>query len=346
MATLINASDPAEIIMGSSTTALLQMLARCMAQVLGPGDEIIVSNGDHESNIAPWLGLQSVGIAIKFWNIDPVDYRLSLDELARLMSPRTRLVSVTHTSNILGTVNPIRSISDIVHENNAMLCVDGVAYAPHRAIDVIELGADFYVFSCYKTFGPHHGLLYGKLSHLQDLPSQNHRLVGEHNIPYKFQPGNVNYELSYGMTGLMDYLEQLGATDGNHATPEDGEPDRARTAVVEAFSEIAEYEQTLSEPLLDFLCSKSQARIVGNESADRNERVSIISFTVDDKKSADVVRRVDEHKIGIRFGNFYSERLVDALGIPTTDGVVRVSMVHYNTVDEVGRLIDVLDGLF
>jgi len=346
MATLVNAEDAAEIVMGGSTTALLQMLARSFSGVLVPGDQIIVTNSEHESNIDPWLSLERIGVEIKFWNFDPDDHGLRLEDLASLMGPRTRLVSVTHTSNIFGTINPIRQIADLVHAHGALLCVDGVAFAPHRAIDVRATDADFYVFSCYKTFGPHHALLYGKLSLLKDLPSQNHSLVAADNIPYKFQPGNVNYELSYGMTGLVDYLRELAVQDGSGTGTLPDKSEVGRTAVLDAFDAIGQYEERLSDRLLDFLRSKPNVKILGLDSADRKRRVSIISFTVDGVKNSEIVRRVDDHKIGIRFGHFYSARLIEALGLPSDEGVVRVSMVHYNTIEEVDRLTGVLEQLF
>ncbi|UCD25724.1 MAG: aminotransferase class V-fold PLP-dependent enzyme, partial [Gemmatimonadota bacterium] len=306
----------------------------------------IVSNSEHESNIAPWLDLARVGVETRFWNIDPDSRELSLDALSSLMGPRTRLVSVTHVSNIFGTINPIREIADIVHQHDALLCVDGVAFAPHRAIDVRALDADFYVFSCYKTFGPHHALLYGKLPLLRDLPSQNHALVANDNIPYKFQPGNVNYELSYGMTGVMDYLRQLTThDDGNSNVGSDTAVDD-RAAVHKAFDMIAEHEEMLGTHLLDFLRDKPNTHIIGWDSADPARRVSIISFTVDGFGNSDIVRTVDEHGVGIRFGHFYSARLIEALGLIRDEGVVRVSMAHYNTVDEVMRLTETLDRLF
>jgi cysteine desulfurase family protein (TIGR01976 family) len=346
MATLINADSPSEIVMAGSTTALLQMLARSFSRILTPGDEIIVTDSDHESNIGPWLELERVGIEIKFWNVAPDNHELHLEDLVPLLGPRTRLVSVTHTSNVFGTINPIRRIADIVHESGALLCVDGVALAPHRAVDVQAMDVDFYAFSFYKCFGPHHALLYGKRSHLLKLPSQNHFFIAEEDIPYKFQPGNVNYELSYAMIGLMDYLDQLAQHNGNRTGVEPGTPVVDRTAVLEAFEMIAEHEEDLGTHLLEFLRGKPNTRIMGLDSADRNKRVSIVSFTVDDVESSEIVRRVDTHKIGIRFGHFYSARLIDALGLPSEEGVVRVSMVHYNTLDEVDRLTEVLDQVF
>jgi len=181
---------------------------------------------------------------------------------------------------------------------------------------------------------------------LKELPSQNHFLVAEDKIPYKFQPGNVNYELSYGMTGLMDYLHELAEQNGVGTGTVPDRPEVGRASVLDAFETIGEHEEGLSAHLLDFLHSKPNARIIGLDSADRNRRVSIISFTVDGVKNSEIVRRVDDHKIGIRFGHFYSARLIDALGLPTDEGVIRVSMVHYNTIDEVERLTNVLERVF
>jgi selenocysteine lyase/cysteine desulfurase len=173
MATLINARDAREVVMGGSTTLLLQTLATAFAQKLEPGDEVIVSSGDHEANIAPWLELERVGVRVKFWHVNVESFRLRLEDLESLIGPRTKLVAVTHTSNILGTINAIREIADAVHARGALLCVDGVAYAPHRAIDVQALDVDFYAFSFYKTYGPHHALLYGRRDLLVGLPSRS-----------------------------------------------------------------------------------------------------------------------------------------------------------------------------
>jgi len=334
MATLIKAADPSEIIMGPSTSALLQVLANAFAGRLGPGDRVIVTTGDHEANIGPWLGLARKGVEVAFWGADPRTGELLLDDLTPLLGPRTRLVAMTHTSNILGTINPVRAVADVVHEHGALLCLDGVGYAPHRAVDVQAMDADFYAFSFYKVFGPHHALLYGKRELLLELPGQSHFFVPEDDVPYKFQPGSVNYELSYGMLGLMDYLDELSGADGVRHN---------RAAVENAFDAISRHEETLTVRLLDYLNAKPGVRIIGHPTADRARRVSIVSFTVEGMKSSEIVRQVDEHHIGIRFGNFYSVRLMKALGLTAEEGVVRVSMVHYNTTEEVDRLIDALD---
>ena len=339
MAVFLHARDASEIVFGGSTSQLLRTLATSFGDKLQPGDEVIVSSGDHEANISPWLNLERIGIDVKFWDVDPESYELRIEDLESLMGPRTRLVAVTHTSNILGTVNPIRRIADTVHASGALLCVDGVAYAPHRAVDVQALDADFYVFSCYKTYGPHLAVLYGKRDLLIDLPSRSFFFIAEDNVPYKFQPGGPNYELSYGMLGLLDYLAELADPNGSPAASSD-----PRHSLEASYAMIAEYEETLSERLLSFLRERAGVRIIGTELADLAVRVPVVSFVVDGMPSREVVEGTDPHRVAIRFGHFYAARLIERLGL-APDGVVRVSMVHYNTLEEVDRLTAALDSI-
>ena len=333
----INASHPSEVAFGSSTTMLLQSLSRSLEHVLQPGDEVIVTNCDHEANIGPWLRLQDKGIVVKSWDIDPESYTLQLKRLEKLMTRKTRLVAFTHVSNILGTINPVKEITRFVHDRGAMVCVDGVAYAPHRLVDVSDWDVDFYVFSLYKVYGPHYALLYGKQELFEKLPGINHFFIDE--VPYKLQPGNVNFELSYGSLGIIDYLAALG---GRHAGPGDAGLHKGLGLV---FDWMAIHEEALSEKLLGFLDAKPSVRIIGERTAGRDKRVPTISFVVDRKKSSDITREVAKARIGIRYGDFYARRLIEGLGLTDVDGVVRVSMVHYNTTEETDRLIRALDPL-
>lgn len=339
VAEMVNASGPDEIVMGPSSSMLVRMLAESFGRTLDPGDEIIVSNGDHEANIGPWVALEEQGATIKFWNVRPETCSLHLVDLDPLLSERTRLVAVTHVSNVLGQINPIRAIAARVHDAGALLCVDGVAFAPHRRVDVRALDADFYFLSFYKLFGPHHAMLYGRREHLLELPKLNFYFIDDDDIPYKFQPGNVNYELGYGTLGVVDYLRQAarlhGIDDGNGT----GETLRL------VFDKFATHEQSLTHRFLEFLDSKRAVRVIGPATADRVTRVSTVSFRVDGADSADVVSAVDRQLIGIRYGDFYSKRLIEALGLASGNGVVRLSMAHYNTREEVDRLIEALDPL-
>jgi cysteine desulfurase family protein (TIGR01976 family) len=338
-AKVIHAVDPAEVILGPSTTMLLQNLSRSLVQTFQPGDEVIVTNCDHEANIGPWLMMQKHGIEVKSWKVNPDTLHLELDELERIMTDKTRLVAFTHTSNILGTINPVKAITNFIHDRGAMVCVDAVAFAPHRMVDVQALDVDFYVFSLYKVYGPHYSLLFGKKKHLERLPGINHFFIGKEEIPYKLQPGNVNYELSYGLIGIIDYFDSLY----NHHFNNDNEALVNRLEPV--FKLIESHEENLSHLFIDFLKSKKNVRIIGESLASGSARVPTFSFAVHNLKSSEIPLHVDQHKIGIRWGDFYARRLIDDLNLTRQDGVVRVSMVHYNTTDEVKRLISILDTI-
>ncbi len=331
IARLINAARPEEIVLNASTTINLRFLATAMASRLAPGDEIVVTAFDHESNIGPWRGLAERGVVIRTWALDPETLEPDLDALDRLMTDRTRLVAVTHASNILGGILPVRAIADLVHARGAEICVDGVALAPHRAVDVRKLDVDYYAFSFYKTYGPHFAVLYGRHEKLLELDGLYHYFYGKEKVPAKLEPGNTNYELAWGTTAIVDYLDDLGGGTGDHA------------AIEKAFGLIADHEAVIGGRLLDFLGSRNDVRIVGSRSVDPASRVPTVSFKVDGHDSAAVVGAVDADRIGIRYGDFASRRLVESLGLAPGNGVIRASMVHYNTVDEVDRLIAALE---
>ena len=341
MATLINANSFKEVVMGPSTTMMLKVLSMCLGQTFTSGDEIIVTNCDHEANIGAWVALEKQGIKVKVWQIRPDTLELHLADLEALMSPRTKLVTLTHASNVLGTINPIKEIATFVHDRNAMICVDGVAYAPHRLVDVQDLDVDFYALSFYKVYGPHHALLYGKEEHLLRLHGLNHYFIQQTDIPYKFQLGNVNFELSYGMLGLCDYLSELAQLHYGDKTAPD-----LRSQMVQAFDLISIHEEELSDRLLSYLNSKPNVRVIGQPNADRQCRVPTISFVVDGMNSSTIPAKIDQHYIGIRYGDFYAKRLIEYLGLASQGGIVRVSMVHYNTLEEVNSLIEAFEQLF
>ncbi|MHC5938802.1 cysteine desulfurase-like protein [Nostoc sp.] len=341
MATFINANSFKEVVMGPSTTLMLKVLSICLGQTFTPGDEIIVTNCDHESNIGAWVALEKQGMKVKVWQIRPDTLELHLADLEPLMSQRTKLVALTHASNVLGTINPIKEITAFVHDRGAMICVDGVAYAPHRLVDVQDLDVDFYTLSCYKVYGPHHALLYGKEEHLLRLPGLNHYFIEQTDIPYKFQLGNVNFELSYGMLGLCDYLSELAQLHyGNETAPD------LRNQMVQAFDLISIHEEKISDRLLNYLNSKSNVRVIGKSKADRQSRLPTISFVVDGINSSTIPAKIDQHYIGIRYGDFYAKRLIEYLGLASQGGIVRVSMVHYNTLEEVNSLIEAFEQIF
>ena len=331
IARLIGAERPEEVVLGPSTTVLMRFLATAMASQLEAGDEVILTDFDHESNIGPWLMLKERGVVFKTWSINRQTFEIDLADLKALMSERTKLVCVTHCSNILGTINPIAEIAALVHEAGARLCVDAVAYAPHRAVDVAASGADYYVFSFYKVYGPHFAVLWGRYEALLELDGLYHYFYERDKVPMKLEPGNTNYELAWGCTGIVDYFDELGG----------GTADRA--AITAAFEAISLHEEALSKRLLDWLTSQNTVRIIGSRSPDRKKRVPTIAFKLEGRDSGEIVRAIDPHKIGIRHGDFHSRRLIEHLGLADRGGVIRVSMVHYNTLGEVDRLIGVLD---
>lgn len=338
MATFIGATSPAEVVLGASTTLLLRILALCLAQTWQPGDEVIVTNSDHEANVGAWIQLERFGIKVKVWTVRPDTLELDLTDLDALCTSRTRLVAVTHVSNVLGTVNPIQAFAQRVHQHKALICVDGVAYAPHRLIDVQDWDVDFYVFSLYKVFAPHQALLYGKQEMLLNLPGFNHYFISDATVPYKFQPGNVNFELTYSLLGLQDYFGKVAHVHFGEAAASNW-----RGQLQQAFQLIAEHEQTLSDRLLAYLATKPNVRVMGIAEPQSGDRVPTVSFVVDGQHSERIPTHVDIHHIAIRWGDFYAKRLIEDLGLAAQGGVVRVSLVHYNTLEEVDRLIQALD---
>ncbi|KAI0364983.1 PLP-dependent transferase [Pilatotrama ljubarskyi] len=349
---LFNAESADEVAYGSSSTMLVENLARAIEPDIRQGEEIIIT-GEHESNAGPWKRLAArTGAVIKLWPATPLPHHpdnpyavaLQLSALLPLISPNTRLIAFTACSNILGSLLPVRDIvraaRAAAHEHRARkleFCLDCVAYAPHRPIDVRAWDVDYCYFSFYKVYGPHASVLYARAAALRhSLSSLAHHFLSPavDAKPYKLQPGGPGYELVYACTAVPPYLRSL--------TPA-GTLDAAWDAV-------AAHERTLVEPLLAYLRAKRErgVRIVGEEQAGE-ARVPTISFVVRGDRpiaSRDVVKAFDATgDVGIRYGHFYAYTLVDALQpkLDVDDGVVRVSLVHYNTVEEVRRIIEILD---
>lgn len=325
-----------KVILGSSTTALCHMLADCYARAPRPGrDEIIVAETAHESNAGPWFRLAERGFTVRLWKARGEALALDLDELKRLLSSRTRLVAFPHVSNILGRVEDARAIADLAHEAGARVVIDGVAYAPHRAIDVAALDADWYVYSTYKVFGPHMGALFGRDDAMAELEGPNHFFIPREETPYKFELGGASHEGCAGLCALWRYLATAVGADP------DSEPQRA--VIEQAFDLFAAMEQPLQARLLDYLRNRSDVRLLG-PAEDGPQRVPTISFVHESKRSADIVRAINARGVGIRFGHFYAYRLCDRLARDgamhdVNDGVVRASAVHYNSPEEIERVI-------
>lgn len=337
-ARLLGAADPDEVVLGPSTTQLLHNLARAMVgHLLGPRDEVIVTGVDHESNIGPWRRLAGYGVEVKTWSVDSATERLRLEDLETLLTPRTRLLVLTHASNVLGTVSPVAGAIERAHAQGALVLVDGVAWAPHRRVDVAALGADFYSLSHYKVFGPHLAALWGKAEHLARLANLSHFFTAEHEYRERLQPGKASAEAVASLPAILEYLAELGRRAGGTGTESE--------LLASAFDAIARHEETLAARFLAFLAACPGVRVLGETTADRDIRVSIVSFLHDRLPSPRLVAAAEEGRAILRSGHFSSKRLVDELLPGRPDGAVRFSPVHYNGLDEVDRLIQSLEPL-
>lgn len=341
VAEFINAKSAKEIIAGSSSTMLLRILSLCISKQWQKGDEVIVTNSDHEANVSCWTDLKTMGIVIKTWRVNPETLEFDIRDLENLLSKKTKLVAMVHTSNILGTINPVKKIASVVHNANALFCVDGVAHAPHRKIDVRDIDVDFYVFSTYKVYGPHQAIMYGKYNLLREMEGLNHFFITKEDVPYKFQPGNFNFELTYSLLGVTNYFLMLN----DHHFPKQTKVSK-KEKYANCFSIIEQHEQKLSSLLLSYLSSKDDIRIIGFSDSNKEKRVPTISFIHNKYRSSEVVSKVDNFNIGIRFGDFYARKIIQDLKLTEKNGVIRVSMVHYNTFDEVNSLINAFDTIF
>jgi cysteine desulfurase family protein (TIGR01976 family) len=333
---LFNGRD-GEVILGPSTSALLQMLANSYSQVLTPGDEVVVAQIGHEANIGPWKSLHRIGIELKWWEMDPETCDSPIDGLEKLLTDRTALVAFPHVSNLLGGILDVEAITELAHRSGARVVVDGVAFAPHRAMDVSAWSVDFYAYSAYKVYGPHMAALWASREALSELRGPNHFFIPDDELPYKFELGGVSHEGCAGILGLRDYLEFLVRVEQPGSL---GRPDIER-----AFDLMTACELPLQSRLIEYLDGRSDVRIIGPVTDDAS-RVGTISFVHDSKSSREITGVVDESGIAIRHGHMYAYHLCEALGRDPDDGVVRVSLVHYNTPEEIERLIEVLERAF
>ena len=336
-AKMINANKK-EIIIGGSTSINLYVLSNALKYSLKPGDEVIVTNQDHEANISPWRRLSEVGAVIKEWKINPNTAELEINELEDLLSDKTKIVAVTHCSNIVGSVNDLEKIAALVHKRDAFVIGDGVSYAPHGFPDVKKLGVDFYTFSLYKTYGPHLALLYGKEEILKNLPNQNHEFL-QGNYPYTINPGGPNHEELSSLIGIYEYFDEFY----NHHFTENNNVHLDKNHKINDL--IAKHEETIANPLLEYLHTRKDIKLIGKNRIKNKDRAPTIAFTSNEISSKSLSEHLVKNGIATRNDNFYAWRCLKALGIDTNDGVVRTSMVHYNSEKDVEKLIEVLNKI-
>jgi cysteine desulfurase family protein (TIGR01976 family) len=331
LALLLGAERPEEIVLGSSSTQLMQNLGHSLAGWLRAGDEIVLSRAEHHANVEPWLRLGKLGIGVREWPIDVASWTLRYADLEPLLTPRTRIVAFTHCSNIVGSVHAVQELTRCLHERGILVLVDGVAYAPHAAIDVRGLGVDFYLISLYKVFGPHLAVLWGRRELLLELPGINHSFLAADDLPYKFQPGNANPELSHGATAIVDYLVELGRHEGASAGASE------RRCIEHAFAAIGEHEAGLTTSLLEGLSRlPSPPRLLGRPELGAHERCGIVSLVPSRRPAAEVAAQLAERRLGVRAGDFYAKALAQDLGFTSA---LRISLAHYNSQEEVDRLL-------
>jgi len=338
MAEMIGAA-PDEVTVSASTSINVYVLSHALRPLWQEGDEVIVAVQNHEANSGSWRRLADTGIKIIEWPVDPLTGAISNDTLAGLLSDKTRLVAFPHVSNILGAINDVVGITRMAHDAGAMVCVDGVAYAPHRAVDVKAWDVDFYVFSFYKVFGPHMGCLYGKKERLLDARGQYHYFIGEDQTAKKLNPSGPQHEMIASLVGIADYFETLAT----HHLPE--RPNSLHDRIKAVCDVAARHEEALAQRFLDFIAAKPNIRLIGPNTASHADRVPTFSFVVDGLRSGELCERLLSRKVGLSNGHFYAKRLIEAVGIADSeDGVVRASMAHYTTLNDVDRLIEGLDG--
>lgn len=344
MAEMINA-DASEIVIGHSTTMNLVMLAKALRPHFKPGDEVIVTNQDHESNISPWRRLERCGAVIKEWQLNPITGELEVDDLIALLSTDTKLVCIPHSSNIVGSVNDVKRIAGLVHECDAMLLVDGVSYAPHHALDMQALGVDFYTLSLYKVFGPHLGLLYVKQIHHDKLQNQSLDFMPElyaskttpgapNYLRIALNPGLVNHESVASLIGLVNYFNAL------HKHHFDNEITHFHDVVTQVFALITAYETQLAEQFLQQIPALDQLQLIGKSDSNTAQRSPTYSFRIlNDQTPLELAQKLAAKNIAVQGGCFYAWRCLQALKLDPTSGVLRISFAHFNTSSEIDFLI-------
>jgi len=344
METFFNARDAGRAILGASSSALLRMIAECMRSVIRAGDEIVIAESGHEANISPWLMLEQCGARIRWWRAGDDATGCPLDSLDDLLNERTRLVCFHHVSNLLGGVVPVTEVVRRARAVGARTVVDGVAFAPHRAIDVHAWGCDWYVFSTYKVFGPHMGALFGRHEALDELTGPGHFFVPRTQVPAKFELGGVSHEGCAGLLGLRPYLALLAGAGATQRLPESATPDSIagdRAMIERAFAVIEANETALTERLVDGLLAIDGLEMLGHRTHGP-ERVATVSVRHRARPSSEIAKHAHARHVAIRNGHMYSHRLCESMGIDATDGVARVSAVHYNTPQEIDRAVDAI----
>lgn len=324
---LANAPGIGKVVLGGSATVLTTLLADAYSRTIKPGDEVVVAQSNHEANAGSWHRLERVGAVVKSWSVNPQTF--ALESLEPLLSDRTKIVAFPHVSNLLGQVEDVASLVKTAKRVGARTVVDGVAYAPHRAIDTKAWGVDWYVWSVYKVYGPHMGAMFGTYEAFDELDGPGHFFFPKNSITSKWELGGASHEACAGLAALRSYL----------ALAAEQEAYQGRQTVEDAFSRFDTLESGPANRLVDGLRSKGCTLIGSHPEADR---VGTVSFVVPSEKPVETVARLQAASVGVRSGHMYALRLARELGLDEIQGIVRASLLHYNTHREVDRLLAAL----
>jgi cysteine desulfurase family protein (TIGR01976 family) len=324
-----------EVVFGQNMTTITFALSRAIGRDLQPVDEILLTTLDHDANFSPWKALEEKGVVIRQVDIHEEDCTLNLDDLKSKLSEKTKLVAVGYASNAVGTINPVAEITKLAHAAGALVYVDAVHYAPHGLIDVKELDCDFLVCSPYKFFGPHMGTLYGKKQHLRAFRPYKVRPCTDL-IPERWETGTQVHELIAGIGASVDYI----AAVGQHS--ESGAKTR-RDALTAAYRATVAHERRLITQLIDGLRTIPGMRIYGITDPKRyEERCSTLSLRIGEHNPTAIAAYLGERGIFTWDGNYYALNLTERLGVEALGGMLRIGLVHYNTAEEVERVVSAL----
>jgi selenocysteine lyase/cysteine desulfurase len=325
-----------ELSFGPSTTQNTYVLAQAFRQWMQPGEVIVVTNQDHEANSGPWRRLEADGIEIREWRVDPETGHLDPDRLEAILDEKVRLVCFPHCSNVVGEINPVIEITAMAHAAGAFVCVDGVSYAPHGFPDVGGLGPDIYLFSSYKTYGPHQGVMVIRRALGELLPNQGH-YFNAGTLYKRFTPAGPDHAQVAASAGMADYVDLLCDHHGGPG-PEAGAARRG--AFVHDL--MRAHEMALLQPLLDAVKDRNAVRLLGPETA--HTRAPTVALGLN-RDPAEVAAELARRDIIASGGDFYANRVLEAMGIAPSKGVLRVSFTHYTTRDEIDKLLNALDDL-
>lgn len=342
-ADFLNAADPREIVFGPNMTTLTFALSRAIGRTLAPGDEIVVTALDHAANVDPWLALaEERGAVIRVAGVLPETCTLDMDDLRAKIGPRTKVVAVGYASNAAGTINDVATVVGWAREAGALSYIDAVQYAPHGPIDVRELGCDFLACSAYKFFGPHLGILYGRLPLLESLEAYKVRPASNES-PGKWETGTQNHECIAGLLGTLEYLAGLGRTHADRHRERFTGMEGRRLDLHAAMAAIQDYERTLAARLLAGLREIPGVRVYGlTQAEDLPRRVPTIMLTAEGWSPRDLAEQLGARGIFVWDGNYYALNLMERLGLEEHGGALRIGAAHYNTPEEIDRVIAAL----